>query len=70
MVVTDLPLASLIAVTQDLPASPSRWMVQAPQAATPQPNLVPVSPSSSRRYQSSGIDGSPSNVCACPLTAE
>ena len=68
MVVIDLPLASLIVVTQDRTASPSRWMVQAPQAATPQPNFVPVRPSSSRRYQSSGIDGSPSNVCSCPLT--
>ena len=29
-------------------------------APTPQPNLVPVRPSSSRRYHRSGIDGSPS----------
>src|SRR5271165_2630596 len=43
-------------------------MVQAPQAAIPQPNFVPVSPSTSRRYQSTGIDGSPSNVCVWPLT--
>ena len=68
MVVTDLPFASLIAVTQERVASPSRWTVQAPQAATPQPNFVPVSPRTSRRYQSTGIDGSPSNDCAWPLT--
>ena len=42
--------------------------VQAPQAATPHPNLVPVSPSSSRKYHNNGIDGSPSNFCAWPLT--
>ena len=35
--------------------------VQAPHSATPQPNLVPVKPSSSRRNHISGIDGSPSN---------
>src|SRR5271165_6969572 len=68
MVVIDLPLVSLIVVTQDLRASPSIWMVQAPHAATPQPNFVPVRPSTSRRYQSTGIDGSPSNVCVWPLT--
>src|SRR6204780_3350939 len=68
MVVTDLPFASLIAVTQDRVASPSRWIVHAPHAATPQPNFVPVSPRTSRRYQSTGIVGSPSNDCAWPLT--
>jgi len=30
--------------------------------------FVPMSPSSSRRYQSSGVDGSPSNDCSWPLT--
>src|SRR5258707_2347463 len=70
MVFIDLPFASLIAVTQDRVASPSRWIVQAPQAATPQPNFVPVSPRTSRRYQSTGIDGSPSKVCAWPLTCK
>jgi hypothetical protein len=32
--------------------------VQAPQAATPQPNLVPVRPSVSRSTQSSGVSTS------------
>src|ERR1700722_5136527 len=70
MVVTALPWASLIAVTQDRMASPSRCTVQAPQAATPHPNFVPVSPRTSRRYQSTGIDGSPSNDCVWPLTCK
>src|ERR1700722_14876921 len=68
MVVTDLPFASAICVWHDLVASPSRWIVQAPQAATPQPNFVPVGPGRARKYQSTGSDGSPSNDCACPLT--
>src|SRR5215510_11002645 len=48
--------------------SPSTWTVQAPHSATPQPYFVAVSPNSSRRYQSSGIDGSPSKDCTWPLT--
>src|ERR1700747_1138865 len=50
-------------------------MVQAPHSATPQPYFVPVSPSSSLRYQSSGIGGAPSKArgwrskdCVLPLT--
>src|SRR4030088_1672789 len=34
----------------------------------PQPNFVPVSSATSRKYQSSGISGSPSNVFSCPFT--
>src|SRR6202030_4520601 len=68
MVVTDRPETSFTAVMQARVASPSIWTVQAPHSATPQPNFVPVSPSSSRRYQSSGIDGSPSKDCVWPLT--
>ena len=60
MVVTFMPSAAETGVWQARTAAPSRWIVQAPQAATPQPYLVPVSPSSSRRYQRSGISGSPS----------
>ena len=45
-------------------AWPSICTVQAPQSAAPQPNFVPVSPNSSRKYHSSGIDGSPSNDCS------
>src|SRR5690348_6780568 len=36
----------------------------------PHPNLVPVSPSSSRKYQSNGIDGSPSKWRSSPLTCK
>src|SRR5690606_11330438 len=36
--------------------------------AMPQPNFVPVSPSTSRTYHSSGIAGSPSKLCSMPLT--
>src|SRR5215831_13292330 len=49
-------------------ASPSTCTVQAPHNAAPHPYFVPVRPSSSRRYQSSGIDGSPSKDCVCPFT--
>src|SRR6202158_5728112 len=34
----------------------------------PQPNFVPVSSATSRKYQSSGISRSPSNVFSCPFT--
>src|SRR5580692_7315470 len=68
MVVTDRPETSFTAVMQARAASPSIWTVQAPHSATPQPYFVPVSPSSSRRYQSRGIDGSPSKDCVWPLT--
>src|SRR5258707_2171110 len=68
MVMTDFPLTSDICTPQARTASPSRWTVQAPHRATPQPNFVPVRPSSSRKYHRRGIDGSPSNACACPFT--
>ena len=47
---------------------PSTCTVQAPQAATPQPNLVPVSPSVSRSAQRSGVSGSRSSAWTLPLT--
>ena len=50
-----------IGTPQARTASPFMCTVHAPHSATPQPNFVPVSPSSSRRYHISGIDGSPSN---------
>src|SRR3954470_11403003 len=68
MVTTFLPPTSDIATPQARTASPSRCTVQAPHSATPQPNFVPVSPSSSRRYHISGIVGSPSNERCCPFT--
>src|SRR5689334_22332804 len=68
MVVMAWPARSPIATPQERVASPSTCTVQAPQSATPQPNLVPVSPSSSRRNHNSGIAGSPSYCRSSPLT--
>jgi len=59
--------AALTGTEQDLVATPSTWTVQAPHWAMPQPNLVPVSPSVSRRTQSNGVSGSTSTSCVCPL---
>ena len=55
MVVTDLPAALANGVTQPRTGSPSTCTVQAPHSAMPQPNLVPVMPSSSRRTQRRGV---------------
>jgi hypothetical protein len=63
IVTTARPSVSPIAVTQARVAWPSTWTVQAPHSAIPQPNFVPVNPSSSRRYQRSGIDVSSSKLC-------
>src|SRR5579872_4508929 len=68
MVVTSCPSTSDIDVMQDRIACLSTITVQAPHSASPQPNLVPVSPTSSRKYQSSERLGSPSQFCSCPLT--
>src|SRR4030095_11877939 len=65
---TVLPLTSDIATPQARTASPLRCTVHAPHSATPQPYLVPVMPSSSRRYHINGIVGSPSNENCAPLT--
>src|SRR5215475_4665443 len=67
MVVTSRPTTSFTDVMQARTASLSTITVQAPQNAWPQPNLVPVNPISSRRYQSSGRSGSPSQVCSWPF---
>src|SRR6202011_3480445 len=68
MVITERPPTSFTAVMHARVASPATWTVAAPHSATPQPYFVPTSPSSSRKYQSSGVDGSPSNDCSWPLT--
>ena len=67
MVTIFFPATSDIGMLQERIASPFRCTVQAPQSATPQPNFVPVRPSSSRKYHMSGIDGSPSNVRSCQV---
>ena len=55
MVVIVAPAASPTRVWQERTGTPSRWTVQAPQSAWPQPNFVPVSPTMSRIAQSSGM---------------
>src|ERR1035438_1746318 len=67
MVVMRLPAASRIGVRQLRAASPFRWTVHAPHKPIPQPNFVPVSASSSRRYQSNGMSGSPSKRAGLPF---
>src|SRR5262245_62562831 len=68
MVVTWLPCAVTIGITQVRSGSPSTCMVQAPQAPTPQPNLLPVRPRFSRTTQSNGTSSGPSNSTGLPLT--
>src|ERR1700685_2639183 len=70
MVVTDFPAASDSGIEHERTASPSICTVQAPQAAMPQPNLVPVSLRCSRNTQSSGGSGAASTSCRCPLTVK
>ena len=67
MVVTLLPATLEIGVTQDRVGCPLICTVQAPHSAMPQPNLVPVMPSVSRRTQSSGMAGTTSTVCGLPF---
>ena len=67
IVVTCWSATSDMAVMQARAAESPTCTVQAPHSAFPHPNFVPVSPASSRRYQSKGSDGSPSHVCSCPL---
>src|SRR5919109_4987506 len=48
-------------------AAPSTCTVQAPHSAWPQPNLVPVMPSTSRSAHSSGVSPSTSTSWGVPL---
>ena len=56
-----------IGVMQERVATPSICTVQAPHSAMPQPNFVPVMPSTSRNTQSSGVSPSTSMLCGVPL---
>src|SRR5215472_2516294 len=68
MVVTsEAPMLST-GVTQDRVALPSMCTVQAPHNAMPQPNLVPVMPSTSRSTHKSGVSPSTSTDLTAPLT--
>ena len=68
MVVIGIPSAAETGRVQVRTARPSRCTVQAPQAAMPHPNLVPVKPSVSRSTHSNGVSGSTSTVRVCPFT--
>jgi hypothetical protein len=67
MLATLRPLATVTGVWQASAGAPSRCTVQAPHWAMPQPNQVPVKPSSSPRYRSSGISVSPSKRRSVPF---
>src|SRR5437879_7730481 len=67
MVVIRFPTAALTGVTHDRVGCPSKCTVHAPQAAMPQPNLVPVRPTTSRSTHSTGISAGTSTVTSRPL---
>src|SRR3954470_17207189 len=67
MVVTLRPATLDNGVMQARVGAPSTCTVQAPHSALPQPNLVPVMPSTSRNTQSSGVSSSTSTLCCLPL---
>src|SRR5260370_40398296 len=68
MVVTCWSATEEIGVMQERVAWPSICTVQAPHCATPQPNLVPCRPTTSRIAQSRGMSGSASRVVGLPLS--
>src|SRR5205807_5926595 len=70
MVVICLPSAALTGSEHERVATPSTWTVQAPHWAMPQPYLVPVRPTCSRNTHNSGVSGSTSTLCDCPLTVK
>src|SRR5882672_6924035 len=67
IVTTLRPASALTGRMHERVARPSMRTVQAPQRPAPQPNFAPVSPAWSRRYQRSGIAGSPSKRRSTPL---
>src|SRR6478609_6132435 len=68
MVVIFLPTAADNGVWQERAGAPSRCTVQAPQRAMPQPNLVPVNPTWSRKTQSKGVSSGAATLVALPFT--
>src|SRR2546423_9591350 len=70
MVVTERPETSVNRVWQENARLPSICTMQAPHSPVPQPNLVPVSLSSSRITQRSGVYGGASDVAALLLTVK
>src|SRR2546421_12981056 len=68
MVTTSPSCTDEIGVTHERRGWPLRCTVQAPHCATPQPYLVPVSLSSSRKTHSKGVSASTSTLTFLPLT--
>src|SRR5258705_11549372 len=67
VVIPEVPMLS-IGVIQERMATPSTCTVQTPQSAMPQPNFVPVMPSTSRNTHNRGVSPSTSTVRSTPLT--
>ena len=62
------PFTAFTGRMHDRCATPLTCTVQAPHRAMPQPNFVPVSPTTSRSTQSRGICGGTSTEYDLPLT--
>jgi hypothetical protein len=62
-----LPTTLDTGVMQDRIGRPSRCTVHAPHSATPQANLVPVSPTTSRSTHKRGMSSGTSSSCSRPL---
>src|SRR5712691_8501817 len=69
MVVTGLPTAALTGIWQERRGIPPISTVQAPHWPSPQPYLLPVKPSSSRRTYSRGVSGSYCTGYRLPFTS-
>ena len=61
VVMADLPMLPT-GMTQERVASPLMCTVHAPHSAMPQPNFVPVMPSTSRKTQRRGVSPSTSTL--------
>src|SRR5437879_11901381 len=67
MVVIFFPAAAATGVTHERIGCPSRCTVQAPHRAIPQPNFVPVRPTTSRSAHRIGMSGGTSTAWSLPL---
>ena len=70
MVVICLPAAALTGSEQERIATPSTCTVQAPHWAMPQPYLVPVRPTCSRRHPQQRRVGIDIDVVGSPIDGE
>src|SRR5262245_1496987 len=68
MVVTARPCTAPAGSTHERVALPSRWTVQAPHWAMPQPYFVPVRPRTSRRTHKRGMSSGAATSRSSPLT--